>query len=511
MKQFFTLKTLALAATMLLGSQAIMAGDGTKENPYTPAELNAQKEALKASGATVWVKANLKGLGEDGTKTQNTGTSECAGLFGDADADFVSYSYQILGDLAMDDLTNTTDLLIALTYGTEGHPYGNTANPQYASNYEPTTEHFSLVEVHNALSLQITSGLRGYHISSSYIVPKNVIAVKVSAGYSPRQDPPAYVNYTNFIGSEAEYVTPKNCALVLMTMGGTATYDFVLTAGLYDQQFSNSNALNPGTQAGVNAGTTNNRARFRFASDDTRDGFERNMDGNCTVILGSKDEIFLQVSTLETNFWGNWAWETPEKNWISWKGGKYADYKPVYDFVNNNMGLPVGDSQNLNAGDLDGKPVVMGDVTLLINDPEGTKVHSRYFTNNKGTYLNPCKSSVMKLSVPEGKAITAVEFTFQNSQTGLTADCGTYEAGNWTGNASAIYFTAPGARSINTISVTVANATEDTTPDAIKDITTESIESVQKVDAGIFDLSGRRVSKAVRGLYIIDGKKVVVK
>ena len=513
MKKFFTLKTLALAATMLLSSQAIMAGDGTKENPYTPAELNAQKEALKASGATVWVRVDLKGLGEDGTKTDNADTDvkNMAGLFGDDKENFVAYSWAILGQLAMEDLTNTKDLLIALTYGTEGHPYGNTTYPQYASNDEPTTEHFSLVEVHNALSLQITSGLRGYHISSSYIVPKNVIAVKVSAGYSTRQDPPAYVNYTNFIGSEAEYVTPKNCALVLMTMGGTATYDFVLTAGLYDQQFSNSNALNPGTQAGVNAGTTNNRARFRFVSDGTRDGFERNSYDNCTVILGSKDEIFLQVNTLETNFWGNWAWETPEKNWITCKGGKYADYKPVYDFVNNNMGLPVGDSQNLNAGDLDGKPVVMGDVTLLINDPEGTKVHSRYFTNNKGTYLNPCKSSVMKLSVPEGKAITAVEFTFQNSQTGLTADCGTYEAGNWTGNASAIYFTAPGARSINTISVTVANATEDTTPDAIKDITTESIESVQKVDAGIFDLSGRRVSKAVRGLYVIGGKKVVVK
>ena len=85
MKKFFTLKTLVLAATMLLGSQAIMAGDGTKENPYTPAELNAQKEALKASGATVWVRADLKGLGEDGTKTDNADTDvkNMAGLFGD--------------------------------------------------------------------------------------------------------------------------------------------------------------------------------------------------------------------------------------------------------------------------------------------------------------------------------------------------------------------------------------------------------------------------------------------
>ena len=53
----FTLKTLALVAGMMLSNLSVMAGDGTKENPYTVSELNAQKEALAASGATVWVKA----------------------------------------------------------------------------------------------------------------------------------------------------------------------------------------------------------------------------------------------------------------------------------------------------------------------------------------------------------------------------------------------------------------------------------------------------------------------
>lgn len=38
-----------------------------------------------------------------------------------------------------------------------------------------------------------------------------------------------------------------------------------------------------------------------------------------------------------------------------------------------------------------------------------------------------------------------------------------------------------------------------------------SAEGIQPTDNAIFDLSGRRVSKAVRGLYIIGGKKVVVK
>lgn len=39
-------KTLVLATAMLLCSQIMKAGDGTKENPYTVAELNATKESI---------------------------------------------------------------------------------------------------------------------------------------------------------------------------------------------------------------------------------------------------------------------------------------------------------------------------------------------------------------------------------------------------------------------------------------------------------------------------------
>lgn len=135
MKMITSMKTLALMAGMLLTCNAVQAGDGTKENPYTPAELNAQKEALKAKAQTmlpfetniVWVKADLKGLGEDGQRTDNADTEEIvggknttvnhlAGLFGDDTDTFVAYSWQILGQVAMEDFTNTKDLLIALTY-----------------------------------------------------------------------------------------------------------------------------------------------------------------------------------------------------------------------------------------------------------------------------------------------------------------------------------------------------------------------------------------------------------
>ena len=315
-------KTMMMALVALL-PLAAFAGDGTKENPYTVSELNAQKDALATSGATVWVKADLKGLGEDGSLSENTETNQMAGLFGDATGTFVAYSFQILQGLAMSDLTNTKDLLISLTYGTAGHPEGSSANPQYATSKEPTTAHFSLAEVHGALTLNITNGYRGYHIASCYIVPQDIVAIKVSAGYSTSKG--AYVNCENaFDGAAQTYITPKNSSLVLLAEDGN--HDIVLAADLYEQKISNGNTMSGGTTAGLNKYSNNKTYCFRFVASGDRLGFERNCDNTAEVILNSKDEVYVYVSNSDTNFWGNWTWETPEKNWISWNGKKYSDY-----------------------------------------------------------------------------------------------------------------------------------------------------------------------------------------
>lgn len=319
------MKTLAIVAGLFLTSAVALAGDGTKDNPYTVAELNAQKDALEANGAVVWVKADLKGLGEDGSLTE-TGTetknaNNMAALFGDATGEFVGYSWQILGQLALTDLTNTKGLLISLTYGTAGHPSGaTTTDPKYYNNYEPAAPHFSLEEVHGALTLNIQNGLRGYHIGSSYIIPFDVIATKVSASFNTNNG--AKVTYTDFDGASATTVTPKNSALVLKATPGN--HDFVLSAALFDQTISNGNSLTAGTQAGVNTGTSRDRACFRFVSDATKPGFQRNSDENYTVTLDAKDEVFLLVSTQASKFWDNYAWESATKDWISWNGGQYV-------------------------------------------------------------------------------------------------------------------------------------------------------------------------------------------
>mgnify|MGYP007069915636 CR=1 FL=1 len=518
MKKISTqLKTLALLLVMTMASSNVMAGDGTQTSPYTVAELNAQKEALAASGDAVWVKADLKGLGEDGTSTDNATTTDAdnknvyhlAGLFGDANGDtFVAYSWQILGELALSDLTNTKDLLIKLTYQTGSHSFGNTANPAYLTDYEPADQlHFSLEEVHGALSLKIASGLRGYHIPSCFIVPKDVIAVKVSAGYTAKNG--AYVNYSSFIGAEQDYVTPKNAALVLMAADGEQNHDFVLSSKLYEQTMSNGNSLEPGKQAGINTGTAKNRYCYRFVSDGTKSGFERNSDENYTVTLASKDEIYLRVSSLANNFYGNYPFETEAKDWITWNGGTYADSFDIFDFQNNNISHAIGTGTSTE-GNLSGESITKGNATFTCTD--GVTA-TRYFNNSsKGNHLQIFKNGTFTITAAEGKAVKSVVITFCSSQTTLEANVGTYDAGLWRGNNSSVTFSAAGSRYIHSIEVTTADKDEDT--DKTTGVSEVKAQTpVKAAMQGIYDLTGRRISASQLkpGLYIVNGKKVVVK
>ena len=315
MKHFTSIKALAIVAALTSATLAY-AGDGTKENPYTVAELNAQKDALAASGNVVWVKANLKGLGKDGTLQENADNDQMAGLFGDATGDFVAYSYQILNGLAMSDLTNTNDLLISLTYGTSAHLYGNTANPQYASNYEEkvvTDAHFSLEEVHGALSLNI-NGYRGYHIASQYVLPEGVKAIKTTASFTNANGASmAYPEKTSADG----YISIKNVCVVFVAPQGT--YDFVLTAALHIQW--NGGNLSGGTNAELNTISNKNYYLYRFINENGKVGFERNTDGVDNVWLASKDEVYLTVSSDPAKFMGSWQFSDGDaKKWIAWAG-----------------------------------------------------------------------------------------------------------------------------------------------------------------------------------------------
>ena len=357
-------KTLCIMAGLAM-TTAAFAGDGTKENPYTVAELNAQKDALAASGNVVWVKADLKGLGVDGKSTDNADTTgadgktvkNMAGLFGDESGTFVAYSWQILGQLTLDELTNTKDLLIALTYQKGSHIAGNKG--YHVDDFEPADLHFSLEEVHNAVSVEIKNGYRGYHISSYYIIPEDIVAIKVSAAYNSNKG--AYVNCeTVFDGASETYVTPKNCALILL--GNDGKHDLVLSTKFFDQQFSNGNTMAAGTKSGLNTYSNKNTYCFRFVATPEKVGFERNSENPAEVTLEDKSEVYVYVSNQNTNFWGKWTWETEDKKWISWTGKKYSDYHDT------GINIIKGDTTEGMIYDLSGRKVTLPQKGIYIQD-----------------------------------------------------------------------------------------------------------------------------------------------
>ena len=306
-------KTLSVLAVALTASTTIMAGDGTKGSPSTVSELVAAQAALTATD-TVWVRANLKGLGADGSQTVNDADNrkDCAACLTDGTTQFAAWSFEILSYLAMEDLTNTQDLLLSgvMREGSE-------------SNDEPEERHFSLCQLEGALQVEVKNGFRGFHVQSQYVVPRGVVAVDVRCGYSTKTDL-ATVSYSYACGDTLA-ILGKNSARVLMARDGV--YDLVLTAAKQNQK-AGTTSLSGGTQAGLNTVKTNNRYLYRFVADGDRTGFLRNSDNMKEVTLDSKDEVYLQVNALETNFFGHYSFDDGDtKKWIAWQA------EPLESFI----------------------------------------------------------------------------------------------------------------------------------------------------------------------------------
>ena len=180
------------------------------------------------------------------------------------------------------------------------------------------------------LSVTVSKGFRGYHIASSYVVPKDIVAARVAAGYTGSNG--ATISYGYYDGAEKDYIINKNTALVFLAYDGT--YDLVLSAGYYEQ--INSNSLNGGEQAGVNTIPMKKNAlryHYRFTASGDKVGFERNRAESTEVSLEAKDEVYMTVNGDDTHFYGYWNWETAEKNWITWGG------KSIADFTNHTAGI----------------------------------------------------------------------------------------------------------------------------------------------------------------------------
>lgn len=161
----------------------------------------------------------------------------------------------------------------------------------------------------------------------------------------------------------------------------------------------------------------------------------------------------------------------------------------VFDFAKNNIGITPGtNGANSEQGNLGGKAIAQGDVTLtFVNSPT---MPTRYYSTNRGNHFQLISGGQMRVTAAEGRAVTAIvckpNYT-TNASTGAvvynvnwTADKGEGTLSNdklsWTGNATSVRLTGGGATYLDSIIVVTAPA-DDATVTSADDTYTE-VESI---------------------------------
>lgn len=118
--------------------------------------------------------------------------------------------------------------------------------------------------------------------------------------------------------------------------------------------------------------------------------------------------------------------------------------------------------------------------------------------------------NTLKVSVADG-TLTAIEFpniVANKSENKAKASTGTITDNTWSGAAQEVVFTCEGTSGhlrIPTIKASIKGNPQD--PSSINHALTTSSLSGQRV---IFNLRGQRVTNPTKGVYIVDGKKVVL-
>ena len=147
----------------------------------------------------------------------------------------------------------------------------------------------------------------------------------------------------------------------------------------------------------------------------------------------------------------------------------------TFDFQNNNMNLPIGTSEDMNAGNLGGKSVTLSGVTLsFVNS---MTMPTRYYLNGtRGNQFQAIAGGQMRVTAPAGFAVTKVTSVpneGKNTSTGeTTIQCSwavTKGGGSlssnkqvWTGNAESVLFSSTGATYLNAVVVELSTVTSET-------------------------------------------------
>lgn len=124
-----------------------------------------------------------------------------------------------------------------------------------------------------------------------------------------------------------------------------------------------------------------------------------------------------------------------------------------------------------------------------------------------GDHIRLYAGNLLTVSVSEGE-LKEIEFVTKNTSKQLEASTGNVDGYKWTGSASTVDFTVnsgSGNLQVSSLKVKVSSGSD---PSDIDMVQTDTRLDGQRV---IYDLSGRRVTNPTRGIYIVDGRKVVIK
>lgn len=165
----------------------------------------------------------------------------------------------------------------------------------------------------------------------------------------------------------------------------------------------------------------------------------------------------------------------------------------LFNFNENKWNLPVSSSEET----FPITEVKEGDVTLTFtNGSTPTRLWNDF---NNGLQIRMYKNGG-SMTVTPAVDQKVVKVEFDATKLDVTASEGTLAEKVWTGEAATVTFTANATSNINYIIVTIS-----------KQSGIEGVEAGEQTGKVIYTIDGRRVQKAEKGVYVINGKKVLVK
>lgn len=165
----------------------------------------------------------------------------------------------------------------------------------------------------------------------------------------------------------------------------------------------------------------------------------------------------------------------------------------LFNFNENKWNLPVSSSEET----FPITEVKEGDVTLTFTD--GSTPTRLWNDFNNGLQIRMYKNGGSMTVTPAADQ-KVVKVEFDATKLDVTASEGTLAEKVWTGETATVTFTANATSNINYIIVTIS-----------KQSGIEGVEAGEQTEKVIYTIDGRRVQKAEKGVYVINGKKVLVK